>query len=82
MVGANIDRGLSSNVPKEDEVAYMNRMKMHLRSHPELKSTIKLSSNYSHLGLSVHPDLSPPFSPKNSFQKAENQNPKSAKATF
>lgn len=53
MLGANIDRNMTSNRMKDDEVAYVNRMKIHLKSHPELKSKISRSGQYGNFGTNV-----------------------------
>lgn len=53
MLGANIDRNMTSNRMKDDEVAYVNRMKIHIKNHPELKSKLNGSGQYGNIDINV-----------------------------
>ena len=51
MLGVNIDRNISPNKPKDDEIAYVNRMRIHIKNSPGLVGRMK--ENYSNLGFTV-----------------------------
>lgn len=53
MLGSNIEREISPHKPKQDELAYVNRMKFYLKSHPNLKGSVSIKGTSNRINLSV-----------------------------
>ncbi|CAI2369073.1 unnamed protein product [Moneuplotes crassus] len=51
MLGANISREISPNKPQPDEIAYMNRIRLHVKNHPSLKGSLTIADKASYVGL-------------------------------
>ncbi|CAI2369090.1 unnamed protein product [Moneuplotes crassus] len=51
MLGSNIEREISPNKPQPDELAYINRMRLHVKEHPSLRGSLTLAgkTNYASL---------------------------------
>jgi hypothetical protein len=52
MVGANIERNVSPHMPKEDEMAYVNRLRMHYKNQPRIKGYNR-EGDYGAIGFEV-----------------------------
>jgi hypothetical protein len=57
MLGKNITREISPNVPKEDELAYVNRMKLHYKNQPRVKGYEGSESGYGNTTSNVRLSL-------------------------
>lgn len=53
MLGANIERNVSPNMLKEDEQAYINRMKLHYRNQPKVRGSGGSGSKYGNISFDV-----------------------------
>jgi hypothetical protein len=52
MVGANIERIISPHMPREDEVAYANRLRMHYKNQPRVKGYNR-EGDYGAIGFDI-----------------------------
>jgi len=53
MVGANIKMNISPNKPKEDELVYSNRLKIHYKGYLNGVGATSKSSAYGNIGFNV-----------------------------